>query len=94
MTLSKIRPCKQDTSTHYETMWVKNKLAFENEPFDRMLPEIERWYNVTIVLKNESLKALHFTGVFENKSLAEIMEALSYSRGFRYEIKGAQVIIW
>jgi ferric-dicitrate binding protein FerR (iron transport regulator) len=94
MTLSKIRPCKQDTSTHYETMWVKNKLAFENEPFDRMLPEIERWYNVTILLKNESLNSLHFTGVFENKSLAEVMEALSYSRGFRYEIKGAEVIIW
>jgi len=94
MTLSKIRPCKLDTSTHYETMWVKNKLAFENEPFDRMLPEIERWYNVTIVLKNESLNDLHFTGVFENKSLAEVMEALSYSRGFRYEIKGTEVVIW
>jgi ferric-dicitrate binding protein FerR (iron transport regulator) len=94
MTLNKIRPYKQDTSTHYETMWVKNKLAFENEPFDRILPEIERWYNVTIVLKNESLNNLHFTGVFENKSLAEVMEALGYSRGFHYEIKGAQVTIW
>jgi ferric-dicitrate binding protein FerR (iron transport regulator) len=94
MTLSKIRPYKQDTSSHYETMWVKNKLAFENEAFDRMLPEIERWYNVTLVLKNESLNGLHFTGVFENKSLADVMEALSISRGFHYEIKGDQVTIW
>jgi ferric-dicitrate binding protein FerR (iron transport regulator) len=94
MMLSKIHPYKEDTTAHYETMWVKNKLAFENETFDRMLPELERWYNVTIVLKNESLKGLHFTGVFENKSLAEIMDALSYSRGFQYEIKGAEVIIW
>jgi len=92
--LSKIRPYKQDTGCHYETMWVKNKLAFENESFDRMLPEIERWYNVTIQLKNESLNTLHFTGVFENKSLADVMEALSLSRGFHYEIKGAQVTIW
>lgn len=94
MTLSKLHPYKQDTGSHYETMWVKNKLAFENEPFDRMLPEIERWYNVTIQLKNESLNNLHFTGVFENKSLVEVMEALSLSRGFRYEIKGDQVTIW
>lgn len=94
MTLSKIRPYKEDTTAHYETMWVKNKLAFENESFDRMLPEIERWYNVTIQLKNESLKSSHFTGVFENKSLADVMEALSLSRGFHYDIKGAQVIIW
>jgi transmembrane sensor len=94
ITLSKIRPYKEDTSAHYETMWVKNKLAFENESFDRMLPELERWYNVTILIKNESLKGLHFTGVFENKSLADVMEALSYSRGFHYDIQGAQVTIW
>lgn len=94
MTLSKIRPYKQDTTSHYETMWVKNKLAFENEAFGRMLPEIERWYNVTVVLKNESLNGLHFTGVFENKSLAEVMEALSISRGFHYEIKSDRVTVW
>lgn len=94
MTLSKIHPYKEDTTAHYETLWVKNKLAFENETFDRMLPELERWYNVSIVLKNEALKGLHFTGVFENKSLAEILEALSYSRGFHYEIKGTEVNIW
>lgn len=94
ITLSRIRRYKEDTTAHYETMWVKNKLAFENESFERMLPEIERWYNVTIMLKNESLKGLHFTGVFENKSLADVMEALSISRGFHYDIKGAQVIVW
>ncbi|MBO9202703.1 MULTISPECIES: FecR family protein [Niastella] len=94
MMVSKLRAYKQDTGSHYETMWVKNKLAFENESFDRMLPEIERWYNVTIQLKNGSLNNLHFTGVFENKSLAEVMEALSLSRGFHYEINGAQVTIW
>jgi transmembrane sensor len=94
MMLSKIHPYKEDTTAHYETLWVKNKLAFENETFDRMLPDLERWYNVSIVLKNETLKGLHFTGVFENKSLADVMEALSLARGFRYEIKGAEVIIW
>lgn len=94
MTLSKIHRYKEDTTAHYETLWVKNKLAFENETFDRMLPELERWYNVSIVLKNETLKGLHFTGVFENKSLADVMEALSLARGFHYEIKGTEVIIW
>lgn len=94
MTLSKIRRFKEDTTAHYETLWVKNKLAFENETFDRMLPELERWYNVSIVLKNETLKRLHFTGVFENKSLADVMDALSLARDFHYEIKGTEVIIW
>jgi transmembrane sensor len=94
MTLSRIRPYKGDTATNFETMWVTNKLAFENETFDRMLMEIERWYSVSIVLKNESLRTLHFTGVFENKSLNEVMEALSIAWKFRYEISNGQVIIW
>jgi transmembrane sensor len=94
MMLSKIHPYKEDTTAHYETLWVKNKLAFENETFDRMLADLERWYNVSIVLKNQTLKELHFTCVFENKSLADVMDALSLARDFRYEIKGAQVIIW
>jgi transmembrane sensor len=94
MTLSKLRPYKNDTAAHYETMWVKNKLAFENESFDRILVEIERWYNVTVIIKNESLKNLHFSGVFQNKPLSDVMEALSLSRGFHYEINGDQVIIW
>jgi ferric-dicitrate binding protein FerR (iron transport regulator) len=94
MMLSKMQPYKKDSACHYETMWVKNKLAFENESFERMLPEIERWYNVTFVVKDESLKKLHFRGVFENKSLTDVMEALSLSTKFHYEIKGDQVIVW
>jgi ferric-dicitrate binding protein FerR (iron transport regulator) len=94
MTLSKMQPYKNDTGCHYETMWVKNKLAFENESFERIVPEIERWYNVSFVVKNEALKSLHFRGVFENKSLTDVMEALSISTRFRYEIKGNQVIVW
>jgi ferric-dicitrate binding protein FerR (iron transport regulator) len=94
MTLRRITLYKEDTTTNFETMWVKNKLAFENESFDRMLTEIERWYSVSVVLKNDSLKNLHFTGVFDNKSLNEVMEALSFSWKFQYEIKNGQVIIW
>jgi ferric-dicitrate binding protein FerR (iron transport regulator) len=64
MTLSKIRHYKEDTTAHYETMWVKNKLAFENESFDRMLPEIERWYNVSILVKNEAGAIVSRRGMF------------------------------
>lgn len=94
MTLSRIRPYKGDSSSNFETMWVKNKLAFENEAFYRIISEVERWYSVSCVVKNESLNNLHFTAVFENKSLAEVMEALSMSIKFHYEIKDNQVIIW
>jgi transmembrane sensor len=92
--VSKLRYNKADTSSSVEVMWVKNKLAFDNETFEKMVTEMERWYNVKFVVKNELMKNLHFTGVFENKSLAEVLEALSISRQFHYEIKDGKVTVW
>lgn len=94
LTLGKVRFNKYDSSSSIETMWVRNKLAFENETFEQMALEMERWYNVSFHIKNEQIKSLHFRGVFENKSLAEVLEALSYSRQFHYEIKDGKVTVW
>jgi transmembrane sensor len=94
LTLGKIRYNKNDSSSSVETMWVSNKLAFENETFEKMAIEMERWYNVSFHIKNEQMKNLHFSAVFENKSLAEVLEALSYSRQFHYEIKDGKVTVW
>jgi transmembrane sensor len=94
LTLSKVRFNKTDSSSSVETMWVDNKLAFENETFEKMVIEMERWYNVTFRIKNEQIKKLHFTGVFVGKSLVEVLEALSYSRQFHYEIKDGKVTVW
>src|SRR5690606_31072216 len=40
-------------STVWETQWVQNRLAFENESLRSIIPVLERWYNVTIVFKRE-----------------------------------------
>jgi transmembrane sensor len=77
-----------------ETMWVKNKLAFENEPLEKILAETERWYNVDIELKNEKAKEFRFTSVFENKPLTEVLEALCLAAHLHYQVKGSIVTIW
>lgn len=77
------------------TAWVNNKLAFDNEPFEEVAFKLERWYNVTVVIKEESLKKLRFSGVFENEALPEVMEALRLTTGrFSYQIKDAQVTVY
>ncbi|MFM2326679.1 MAG: hypothetical protein RIR31_881 [Bacteroidota bacterium] len=77
-----------------ETMWVKNKLAFENESLEKILAETERWYNVEIELKNEKVKSFRFTSVFENKPLTDVLEALCLAANLHYQVKGATVTIW
>jgi len=94
LTLSKVRYARADSSTSVEVMWVKNKLAFENETFERMVHELERWYNVRFQINNEKVKWLRFYGVFENKSLDEVLQALSFSGEFQYAINGREVTVW
>jgi transmembrane sensor len=77
-----------------ETMWVKNKLAFDNELLEKILAETERWYNVNIELKNEKVKSFRFTSVFENKPLTDVLEALCLAAHLHYQVKGSDVIIW
>jgi transmembrane sensor len=78
----------------YETMWVKNKLAFDETPFDYMIAEIERWYNVEIIVKNKSLSTNTYTVTFENKSLDEVLEGLQFAAHFQYQHKDGVVTIW
>ncbi|MBS1512577.1 MAG: FecR family protein [Bacteroidetes bacterium] len=77
-----------------ETMWVKNKLAFDNEPLEKILAETERWYNVEIQLNNDNAKEVHFTGVFENKPLTDVLEALCLSSHLHYQVKGNKVTVF
>ena len=75
-------------------MWVKNKLAFDNEQLEKILAETERWYDVTIELRNEKAKSFRFTSVFENKPLTDVLEALCLAAHLHYQVKGATVTIW
>ena len=93
MIISNVHVDKKDQEVH-ETMWVKNKLAFDETPFDNMIAEIERWYNVEIVVKNKKLSANTYTVTFENKSLDEVLEGLQFSAHFQYQLKDGVVTIW
>jgi ferric-dicitrate binding protein FerR (iron transport regulator) len=95
VTLGKVHFEPRDSSSSIETLWVENKLAFEAEPFDIVAADIERWYNVEVIVKDERVRTLRFTGVFDNSSLEEVMEALQLTGRFQYTINGnRQVIVY
>jgi ferric-dicitrate binding protein FerR (iron transport regulator) len=83
----------KDNSMPTETSWMQNKLAFDNETFDKVASMIERWYNVEILIQNEGLKHKRFTGYFEGNSLQEVLEALHLSGGISYKISGEKVFV-
>lgn len=93
LTLVKINYKKADSSV-IETMWVKNKLAFDEEPLEEIALKIERWYDVKVSIMDEHLKREPYTGTFELETLPEVLEALNAGGDFRYSVNKKEVNIW
>ena len=65
---------KVDTELH--TSWKDGKLIFRREPFESVAKRLERWYNVTIILKGDAIKNLWYTGTIEMESFIEVMDLI------------------
>lgn len=62
-----------------ETAWTENKLAFNNEKLEVVAVKMEKWYGVTIVIKNDALKSIPYTGSFDGETLEKVIETIQYS---------------
>ncbi|WP_018631119.1 FecR domain-containing protein [Niabella aurantiaca] len=78
----------------YETQWVSNRLAFENERLEHMLPVLERWYNITIIMKRKAPVQRTFSGVFDNDSIDDVLKTLKLTMGFDYRKDNSLVYIF
>lgn len=59
-----------------EALWIDNKLVFNGDPLEDMARKMERWYNITIVIENESLKEERFSGVFQEQTAEQVLDIL------------------
>jgi ferric-dicitrate binding protein FerR (iron transport regulator) len=93
LSVSKVRFDEKDSAA-LETSWTRNSLEFDEEDLETIGHKIERWYDVEVVIKNERLKKRKFTGIFENKTLRQVTEALQLSRHFNYTLQDRRLIIY
>ncbi len=84
---------QQKDSIATEVLWVKNTLAFDQESLEDVALKIERWYDVKVKIREESLKHTEYSGVFEDESLRQVMEALRLTGNFKYSINRKEVTI-
>lgn len=93
LTLGKIHYKEKDSSA-VETLWIKNKLAFDKETLEDIALKIERWYDVKLIITDEKLKKESYTATFEDETLQEVMGALKQAGGgFSYLINKKEVMI-
>ncbi|HRO45769.1 FecR domain-containing protein [Agriterribacter sp.] len=73
-------------STLTEVSWTENRLAFNDNSFETIAAELERWYNITISFTDEKVKEYRFTATFNQKNIEQVLQALQLSRYFKYTI--------
>ncbi len=78
---------READSSMVETEWTDNKLAFDDKSLEEIASQLERWYDVKITIENDAVKLLHFSGMFHQKTLTQVLNYLQLtSRSFQYKI--------
>src|SRR5688500_3374741 len=71
--------------------WVDGRLVFNNTLLRDAIPELERWYGVTIEVSNNKLLAREITTVFSNEGISEATDLLGQVLEAKAELKGSTV---
>jgi len=91
--IQKLSRNKADSSL-VEISWTENRLAFNDNSFEDIAAQLERWYNVSIRFDDEAVKRFRFTATFNKKTIAQVLDALQLSRPFEYRTgEGGQIVI-
>lgn len=78
----------------YITQWTTGRLSFVNTSLVNIMKDIERKYNVRIIIESESMKSEIFSGSISSKlSLDEILEYLDVDNKYVWVRKGNVITI-
>jgi len=78
----------------HTTSWMQNKLYMENMSLQEVCTKMERWYDVQITLSDKSLgEKIHYTGVLNEQTVSDVLNALCQLSSIRYELKGKDIVI-
>ncbi|MDJ1470283.1 FecR family protein [Xanthocytophaga flava] len=73
--------------------WKDNVLHFDGLPLKDVIRQMERWYGAKITLTDQALGECVVVGTYRQKSLHDVLKALSFALKLEYEIIQNQVII-
>lgn len=58
--------------------WKDNTLLFEDMSIEEVARILERWYNVTIVFDDDTIKTCLVNGKYKNQSLESVLQSIQY----------------
>jgi ferric-dicitrate binding protein FerR (iron transport regulator) len=72
--------------TELYTSWKDLRWIIYREPLSALAPMLERRYNLKIIFDDEQLKKYKFTGIIENETVDQILNALKLTAPLDYKI--------
>ena len=74
--------------------WKDHLLIFDNETFEEIAKKMSRWYNMQVVIHDDELKELHFTGKFiHNETYVQVLEAIDLTTPISYNVNDKTIFI-
>lgn len=84
-----------DKGARKEIDWRYNRLRFEGASLESIVNQLERSYNVEIVIKNKTIANRKFTGTFQqNETIEQIFNIMASNNKFSYSIKGNKIEVY
>ena len=85
---------KQKLDLETAFLWKDGVIYFQKTPFSEVIKTLEKWYGVEIHVKQGSHNNRSVSGEFNNDYLANVLETISYTVEFDYQINGKDVNIF
>ena len=79
---------EHDVAVSRELAWMQGKLVFAGDPLGAVVREIERWYDVEIVVADSSLLAAPVHATFGVERVERVMRVLAGTLDAELEIRG------
>ena len=75
------------------TAWTGGSLIFDGLTLADAIPQLERWYDVTISVPDSALAAHRISSRFHDETLPQVLDALTLALGARWQQSGRAVTI-
>ena len=77
-----------------ELGWKDGILVFKNTPFSDVFKQLENWYGIDIEIEHGMSFLGGYTGSYQNETLKNVLDGISYTYEFKYKITDDEVIIY
>ena len=73
--------------------WKEGRFSFKNESLESFFTKIARWYDVTVIIDNESIKDIRFTGDLPRyNNMSNILKVIEVEMSVKIKIENNKII--